>query len=215
LTVVHLKVPPLRERCEDLPVLIDHISARHGKVLTFSDAAMRAMRAYRWPGNVRELQNTIEQLIWMRAGEVIEPADLPAPIGETTLVAGHPAERRRQPADEIFDALVSRSCGFWEHVYPLFINRDITKHDLAGVIRRGLTATSGNYRALLNLLGMEQGDYKRFLNLLSTHDCAVDFRQYRSGGIPAEPIAPSLKLRMLKAGSKDPQPEANPLAVAR
>jgi len=56
-------------------------------------------------------------------------------------------------------------------------------------VRRGLATTSGNYRALLTLFGMPSQDYKRFLNFLTTHDCSVDFRHFRSGGDPVEPVA--------------------------
>ena len=218
LMVVHLKVPALRERREDIPVLLEHILARHGRAMTFSDEARCKLQEYAWPGNVRELQNVIEQLVWMRAGKVIEASDLPANImGPTKIAAPQAGERRRQPADEIFDALVSRSCTFWEHVYPLFINRDITRHDLAGLIRRGLVMTSGNYRALLSLFGMAQGDYKRFLNFLSTHGCTVDFRQYRAGQPPVEPVTPPLRVRMLKAaeGETTAPGYAEPRAIAQ
>lgn len=192
LNVIHVIVPPLRERPEDIPPLIDHLVARHGGCLTLSDAAMRLLLAYRWPGNVRELQNVIEQLVWMKKDGKIGAEELPRTIlAATQTTAGPAGERRRRVADEMYDALVSRSCSFWLHIYPLFINRDITRHDLAGLVRRGLAATSGNYRALLNLFGMDQRDYKRFLNLLSTHGCTVDFREYREGRAPAEPLPPT------------------------
>ena len=61
----------------------------------------------------------------------------------------------------------------------MFINRDLTRADLTALMARALAATAGNYRAVLPLLGMEPGDYKRFLNLLSTHGCTVDFREFR------------------------------------
>ena len=53
----------------------------------------------------------------------------------------------------------------------MFINRDITRADLMALVRQCLSETSGNYRAVLRVLRMEPGDYKRFLNFLSTHDC--------------------------------------------
>ena len=66
----------------------------------------------------------------------------------------------------------------------------ITRADLVGLVRRGLAATGGNYRAVLATLGMQPGDYKRFLNLLSTHGCTVDFREFRSGrASPAFPAS--------------------------
>ena len=84
-------------------------------------------------------------------------------------------------SDFLYEGLVSGSSSFWEHVYPMFINRDITRADLMALVRQCLFETSGNYRAVLRLLRMEPGDYKRFLNFLSTHDCTVNFREFRSG----------------------------------
>jgi hypothetical protein len=62
---------------------------------------------------------------------------------------------------------------------------------MTSLVRQALTETSGNYRALLQLLGMSPADYKRFLNFLSTHDCSVDFREFRSGRASRErPLEP-------------------------
>jgi hypothetical protein len=91
-------------------------------------------------------------------------------------------DRRRHLADDLYDSLVSGRCDFWGHLQTLFINRDMTREDLREVIRRGLRATGGSYRALLPLFGIDGLDYKRFLNFLSAHDCRVDYREYRPGG---------------------------------
>jgi len=201
IMVVHLEVPPLREHREDIRALSAHIIARCGAALAISDDAMQVLERYRWPGNVRELQNVIEQLIWLRGEETVGVDDLPPAVVAAANGKVAPAhERRRQVADYLYDALVSGSCSFWEHVYPMFINRDLTRADLTGLVRRGLAATGGNYRALLALLGMEAGNYKRFLNLLSTHGCTVDFREFRTGRASSErPIEPPFKLPTLKA----------------
>jgi DNA-binding NtrC family response regulator len=80
LRVVHLRVPPVRERPEDLPLLIRHFLERftreHGKQLAgISEAARRVLLAHRWPGNVRELENEIERAVVMTPnGEGIGPA---------------------------------------------------------------------------------------------------------------------------------------------
>src|SRR5206468_12565619 len=68
---------------------------------------------------------------------------------------------------------------FWGELYPLFLARDVTRHDLREVLRSGLQATAGSYRALVGLFGMEPGDYKRLLNFLAAHDCNVDPRPFR------------------------------------
>jgi DNA-binding NtrC family response regulator len=161
---------------------------------------MKLLERYRWPGNVRELQNVLEQLIWMGGEQVVDVGDLPPTLVaavDGTVTPAH--ERRRLPADHLYEALIAGTCAFWTDVYPMFINRDITRADLVGLVRRALSQTNGNYRAVLSLLKMEPADYKRFLNLLSTHGCSVDFREFRSGRAQLDrPIEPSFKLPSLK-----------------
>jgi DNA-binding NtrC family response regulator len=78
LSVVPLHLPPLRERREDIPMLVQNFLQKIGAPATirFSDQARRAMMRYSWPGNIRELQNTIERCVILRRGPVIEAADL-------------------------------------------------------------------------------------------------------------------------------------------
>ena len=73
---------------------------------------------------------------------------------------------------------------FWDHTYPLFMTRDVTRHDLRELVKRGLATTCGNYRALVKLFRRPTKDYKRFLNFLAAHDCRVDFREFRTGNEP-------------------------------
>jgi DNA-binding NtrC family response regulator len=90
LGVVIIRVPPLRERRADIPLLVDRFlhdaAGRAGRAVAISPAALDALVAYDWPGNVRELENTIERLVLFSRGAWIEPSDLPA------------AMRRDQPA---------------------------------------------------------------------------------------------------------------------
>lgn len=200
LNVVHVRVPPLRERPEDIPPLIDHIVSSTGRKIHFTDAALRTLESYRWPGNVRELQNVIEQMVWTVPGDEVDVSHLPAAL--TQGGQGMPAfsrERRRQVADELFAGVVSGRYAFWDHVYRLFLDRDITRQDLRGLVSRGLAAASGNYRTLLKLFGLEDGDYKRLMNFLATHDCSVDYRAFRKPGIeqapysePIQPLVPEI-----------------------
>lgn len=82
LNVFPIEMPPLRERLEDLPLLVDELvqaleGSGHGSV-RLSAAALNVLRAYPWPGNVRELSNLIERLAVLYPGAVVEIADLPA-----------------------------------------------------------------------------------------------------------------------------------------
>jgi transcriptional regulator with GAF, ATPase, and Fis domain len=179
LRVIQVVVPPLRDRPKDVEALVDQFLSRSPRRLTVSEAAWRLLRAHRWPGNVRELRNVIERAVALAAADQIEPEDLPAALRPTS--GPHTRrERRRQPADELYLALVSGECAFWEDVHPLFLARDITRRDLRELVRRGLTEARGNYRSLLTLFGMPQSDYKKFLNFLGAHGCSVDVRPFRS-----------------------------------
>ena len=82
INVLHIAVPPLRQRFEDIPLLIRHFIDKTGKRLGLeidglSPAAGRVLQLYSWPGNVRELENVIERAIVMTNGRTIELEDLP------------------------------------------------------------------------------------------------------------------------------------------
>ena len=77
LNVVTLRLPPLRDRREDIPALIAHFLARHGGGRRLSPELEQAMLSYPWPGNVRELENCIERLVALNSGPVLHLADLP------------------------------------------------------------------------------------------------------------------------------------------
>lgn len=87
LSVIPVHLPPLRERKQDIPVLVQHFLDLHtrGERIEMSKAAMEQMIAYQWPGNVRELQNVIEQTVILRHGESIEIQDLPRKVTETVV----------------------------------------------------------------------------------------------------------------------------------
>ncbi len=82
LNVVGLRLPPLRERKEDIRLLVDHFLDRVTKDVrhTVSPEAMRLMFLYDWPGNVRELENCLERAAAMSSGPVLNANDLPAPV---------------------------------------------------------------------------------------------------------------------------------------
>jgi transcriptional regulator with PAS, ATPase and Fis domain len=188
IKVAHIHVPPLRERREDIRPLVEHMLAKNGS-MPISEAALQLLEQYRWPGNVRELQNVVEQMTSTAAADEIGVDDLPPTIATAPGSQLSPQrERRRRVADDLYDNLVTGRQRFWQHVHPLFIGRDLTRADLRLLVRRGLATTSGNYRALVELFGMPQEDYKKFLNFLAAHDCAVDYREFRQGNQRHAPL---------------------------
>jgi DNA-binding NtrC family response regulator len=84
LNVVNLRIPPLRERKQDIPLLVGHFMERlrHATAVerSLSDEALRLMLAYDWPGNVRELENCLERASTLSSGPVIQVTDLPTEV---------------------------------------------------------------------------------------------------------------------------------------
>src|SRR3989441_3832613 len=95
LNVVALKMPALRERREDIPLLANFFTARYSekvkrRVVGISPKARACLMRYDWPGNVRELENAIERAVVLGSTEMILPEDLPDSVLEETTLAGEP-----------------------------------------------------------------------------------------------------------------------------
>ncbi|HKF49315.1 MAG TPA: sigma-54 dependent transcriptional regulator [Terracidiphilus sp.] len=96
LNVVNLRLPSLRDRKEDIPLLaahfLDRVSREHAQKFTLSDEVLRTMMRYEWPGNVRELENAVERACTMSSGPILHLGDLPTQLQQQGL------EARRTPA---------------------------------------------------------------------------------------------------------------------
>ena len=85
LNVIPIKIPALKERRDDIPLLISYfikkfVSADNSNHISFSTEAFQMLLNYDWPGNVRELENIIERLVILRGGNEVLPEDLPAKV---------------------------------------------------------------------------------------------------------------------------------------
>ena len=106
LNVLSLRIPPLRERRQDIPLLAGHILERlaqtSGRAHELSDDAMKALLAYDWPGNVRELENCLERCCAMVTSTVIHVPDLPSSItGAPAQAVNRHVEARIQPIADL------------------------------------------------------------------------------------------------------------------
>jgi len=185
LNVIHLTVPPLRERRDDIPELVDHFLRKFTQgdryvVRRVSPEALSQLSAYSWPGNVRELENVIERLVVTGRSEMVTPENLPVEIVSGNPEAGRPRkERRRTVADDLYQRLLEDRRSFWTSVYPLYMQRDLTRSTMRDLLRKGLQDARGNYRVVAKLFNMQEHEYKRFMNFLRKHDCHVSYREYR------------------------------------
>ncbi|MBI2198676.1 MAG: sigma-54-dependent Fis family transcriptional regulator [Candidatus Rokubacteria bacterium] len=141
LNVFPVFLAPLRERAEDLPLLVDHFLQRFAREggrppKRFSAEALRAMVVYPWPGNVRELEHAVERAVLLSEGEVIGPGDLPPEILE--------------PQDELTLPLPNPTVGFKETMARVVRDAEVK------LIRRALAQTSNNRTQAARLLGISR-----------------------------------------------------------
>jgi transcriptional regulator with GAF, ATPase, and Fis domain len=184
INVIHLAVPPLRERREDIPALVEHFLGRfsngHAVVRSLTPDALNAMIEYSWPGNVRELENAIERLVVKARAPQAGLEDLPIEVRRRRIRPDTgDGERRRTIVDDLYRQLREDRASFWSTVYPLYMQRQITKDNVRALVRRGLEEARGNYRIVVKLFNLPPDDYKRFLNFLRKHDCQLPYREYR------------------------------------
>ena len=198
LNVIHVSIPPLRERPEDILPLFNHYLGVYSRQQRIDTPALMArteecLRGYRWPGNVREIKNVAERIAVRHTDGAIRPDMLPTEMRDVPVSVLAPLLKSNEApaavappaaslaAETAWTHMVGGGQSFWTVVHPLFINRELTKNDVRELIKRGLTQTQGSYRRLIDLFHLPQADYKRFLAFLYQHDCHVPFHPYRGG----------------------------------
>jgi DNA-binding NtrC family response regulator len=186
LNVIHITIPPLRERKDDVTPLLDHFlrlfAVEHGVPLPqCSPDAVAALEAYDWPGNVRELRNIAERLTCRCPGGIIHADALPLEVRTgSAVVESAPARvASPAPAQALLDRILLKGESFWDVAYEPFMARDLTREDVRHLVRVGLEQTRGNYKALVQLFNMDPQDYKRFLNFLRKYGCHMPFQRFR------------------------------------
>jgi two-component system nitrogen regulation response regulator NtrX len=185
LNVIHIAIPPLRQRREDIPVFLQYFlrsAAERHRVQPpeLGPDALAALITYPWPGNVRELKNVTERLIVRHPSGRVGRADLPVEIQRPAAapIAATPPTGY-STADALFQRMVEGGESFWSVIHAPFMERDLTRDDVRGVLCRGLEQTGGNYKMLVDLFNMKPDDYKRLLNFVRKHDCHVPFQRFR------------------------------------
>lgn len=156
LAVIPIRVPLLRERKEDIRLLVDHFCSffSGGRVpaIRFGKEAMEIMVGYHWPGNVRELKNLVERLSILKAGKTIDSGDLPVDmIGEDrdSLFFG-PSIRYQEAKERVLDQFHKR------------------------IIGTTLTEHGGNVSRAAEALGMDRGNFQRLMRRYGIQ--SVEFR---------------------------------------
>lgn len=160
LNVVSLKVPPLRDRAEDIPLLVRHFAKKHAvklgleKVPVFSDDVLSAMVAYQWPGNVRELENAVQRALVLADNDRVSLHHVLAPkaFGSSSSVR----------------ALRARGTDFHE------MRNQVVRDFTFGYVEASLRRFQGNVTHTAKALGMRRTSLQRLLKQLGLN--AGDFR---------------------------------------
>jgi formate hydrogenlyase transcriptional activator len=111
LNVFPIHVPPLRERREDIPALVQHFAGKFGRqigraITTIPAASMQALERWAWPGNIRELENVIERAVILSQGSVLQ---VPLPAVKSTRKESVPAGSRNQTLQDAERALILKA----------------------------------------------------------------------------------------------------------
>jgi two-component system, NtrC family, response regulator AtoC len=160
LNVVRITMPPLRERKEDIPLLVRgflrHFCKANDKpLLELTGDAMNALLAYDWPGNVRELRTAIEHGVVMASGPKITLRDLPMSV--------------RQAANAPLPRGISPAKAFGERVNPLDLHETERK-----LVLQALTSTRGNVTAAAKKLGISRRTLHRKIKEMNAEKSAVE-----------------------------------------
>src|SRR5207247_7032684 len=153
LNVVRLTMPPLRDRKEDIPILVrgflrHFCKANEKPLLDLSPDAMDALLTYNWPGNVRELRTAIEHGVVMATGTKVTLRDLPTAV--------------RQAAGATLPRGISAAKAFGEKASPLDLHETERK-----LILQALATTNGNVTAAAKKLGISRRTLHRKINELN------------------------------------------------
>ena len=205
LNVIHIEIPPLRQRRDDVPVLLAHFLLQFSRshqveMPTLSEDAAAQLAAADWPGNVRQLRNVAERLVVRSNGGVITPADLPREILSMGGSAIEIAPAARPRAEVLFERMVRDGEIFWTTVYEPFMARDITRDDLRALVRQALELTRGSYKSVAQLFNLPQSDYKRLLNFLRKYQCHLPIQDFRA--LPVQLPKPQSQPEARRAGQK-------------
>lgn len=166
LRYFQFSVPPLRERGDDWKLILEfalhRLRSEYGVDKRFSDEAMQRLAAYSWPGNVRQLLSVVTMGYAMADGVTIRPGDFASQLDT-------PQETRRT-SEFLYSQVAGDDGDFWELIHKPFMERTLNRAQVKAVIGRGLEAAEGSYQELLEILGLPDSQYQKFMDFLRHHD---------------------------------------------
>lgn len=176
LSALIVRIPPLRERPGDIPLLVRHIIARLGRgaAVLIGPGVDEVLAAYHFPGNIRQMESVILRslALYGRPDELLADDVRRALEAEEGWESGAPSilPECPQPAPDGW---------FWDVVYARWKLRKLSPSQLEELVRRTLAEVGGFYSRVAARLGVSPHDYQRFLDFLSHAGVKIDYQKYR------------------------------------
>jgi DNA-binding NtrC family response regulator/serine/threonine protein kinase/tetratricopeptide (TPR) repeat protein len=179
LKVLHIRLPPLRKRKEDIPLLatafLNQLNRVNQARKTFGAGVLADLALSDYRGNVRELQNVIERSFHASPGEVVAKVVRQKGEKSEVEVAGE--------TEDWFRDLTEGKKTFWSAVRDSYKRRDISRERVLALVDLGLRSTQGSYKAVASMFKIKEAEYRRFMDFLRRNNCLLDFRPYRRAEI--------------------------------
>ena len=177
---VEIHTPSLRERVEDIPLLIESFLQKifeqeKGEIRLFSPEAMGLLQQYSYPGNIRELKNIVAVAYYSSSGRVIEAGMLPPEIHTFNVAYTTP----NSTADNLYREILAGDGGFEDLVKKPYLTRRFEASVVRGVIQRALSDASGVYRDAFARLRIPGNRYSATMQFLKRHSCYLEFLPFR------------------------------------
>jgi len=165
LQVLEIKIPPLRERKQDIKALVmEEQSLLRGKKT--GRGFWEVVNAYNWPGNIRELKSVLKRVAILAPEPVIIGQDIQDIIDQNSSKSFNSNKNRKT---ENIWAEIKSGKNFWEAVKEPFLKRSLNRDQVKEIISRGLVDSGGKYKDLLPLFNLPASDYHRFMSFLNDY----------------------------------------------
>ncbi len=159
LNVLRLRLPPLRERPEDVTLLAEeHVRLLRGK--TLGAGAQQVLLGHPWPGNVRELLHVLT-----RAGIELDGTVIGSEIG-SLVRSGEAVGPEGQNLLQGIRSQLAAGGSFWDVAWPAFLDRELNREQMTTLLREGFAACGGSLKRLAAELSIQERDYPRFVAAL-------------------------------------------------
>jgi transcriptional regulator with GAF, ATPase, and Fis domain/tetratricopeptide (TPR) repeat protein len=185
LKVMEIRLAPLRDRAEDIPLLIEWFLEKTaeiegGRKKKITPDMMQILMDYGYPGNIRELRHIVASAYYSTSGLVMDRAALPPEVLRSD---ADDNSSDASIAAKIYHAILEGKGNFDDLIKTPFLRHQFGTPVLQEIIRKSLIDTSGVYRAALKRLGVAHKSYSIAIQFLKRHRCYLDFRPFRQKGI--------------------------------